>query len=146
MKVILLKDVAKIGRRFEVCEVPDGYAMNLLIPKGMAETASKENIKKVQARAAKLGDEAAAGSEALQAAITASKAEAIELLVEANEQDHLFEAVKAEAIVAAAAARELVVAADQITMAEPIKTVGEHVVKVAAADTAGEIKISVVKK
>ena len=39
MKVILLQDVAKIGRRSEVVEVPDGYAQNKLIPKGMAQPA-----------------------------------------------------------------------------------------------------------
>ena len=40
MKVILLRDVAKLGRRFAVVEVPDGFALNQLIPKGMAEAAS----------------------------------------------------------------------------------------------------------
>ena len=47
MKVILLKDVAKIGRRHEVAEVPDGYALNMLIPKGLAKAGTPENIKKL---------------------------------------------------------------------------------------------------
>ena len=48
MKVILLKDVAKIGRRFEIKEVPDGYALNKLIPKNMAQFATPENIKRIE--------------------------------------------------------------------------------------------------
>ena len=48
MKVILLRDVAKIGRRFEIVEVPDGYALNKLIPKKDAEAATPANVKRIQ--------------------------------------------------------------------------------------------------
>ena len=47
MKVILLQDVAKIGKRSDLVEVPDGYAMNQLIPKRMAETATAQNKKRI---------------------------------------------------------------------------------------------------
>ena len=48
MKVILLR-WAKIGRRYTVVEVPDGYALNKLIPKKkMAEQASPANLKKIE--------------------------------------------------------------------------------------------------
>jgi peptidylprolyl isomerase len=52
MKVILLQDVAKIGKRFEVANVPDGYALNQLIPKRMAEPATPANMKKIERRQA----------------------------------------------------------------------------------------------
>ena len=42
MKVILLTDVPKIGRKGEVKEVADGYANNLLIKKGLAIAATKD--------------------------------------------------------------------------------------------------------
>ena len=45
MKVILLDDVAKLGRRGEVRDVADGYARNFLIPKKLALSATAGNLK-----------------------------------------------------------------------------------------------------
>ncbi len=48
MKIILLKDVAKTGRRGETKEVSDGYARNFLILRNLALPATEENIKKLE--------------------------------------------------------------------------------------------------
>jgi large subunit ribosomal protein L9 len=48
MKVVLRKDVEKLGRQGSIVEVADGYARNYLIPKGFALVATEGNIKKVE--------------------------------------------------------------------------------------------------
>ncbi|MEK7130946.1 MAG: bL9 family ribosomal protein, partial [Patescibacteria group bacterium] len=44
MKVILLRDVAGIGRKGEVKNVSDGYAGNFLLPKKLAQVATPNAI------------------------------------------------------------------------------------------------------
>ena len=86
MKVILLQDVAKIGRRFDVITVPDGYGMNQLIPKGMAKPATPENLKAIQAQTA-TNDAAKAQADEVFAQMTAKvDTVALEVPVEANEE------------------------------------------------------------
>ncbi|UMZ75163.1 50S ribosomal protein L9 [Natranaerofaba carboxydovora] len=50
MKVILKQDVKNLGNKDEVKEVKEGYARNYLIPKGLAEKATKNKLKEVEKR------------------------------------------------------------------------------------------------
>lgn len=50
MKIILLKDIAKMGKRGDVKEVADGYALNVLIKKGDALQATPGELSKWKAK------------------------------------------------------------------------------------------------
>ena len=64
MKIILLQDVPKIGKKYEEKDVAEGYAINMLIPKGLAEHATAGARTKAEAKrkatetATKLAEEA----------------------------------------------------------------------------------------
>ena len=50
MKVILLQDVKKVGKKGEVINASDGYARNFLFPKNLAVEANAEIMSKLQAQ------------------------------------------------------------------------------------------------
>lgn len=59
MKVIMLQDVKKVGKKDQVVEVSDGYAANFLIPKKLALPYNERNISQLEANKAKVVAQAA---------------------------------------------------------------------------------------
>ncbi|MDM7320213.1 MAG: 50S ribosomal protein L9, partial [Fervidobacterium sp.] len=47
MKIVLMQDVPKLGKKGQIVNVSDGYARNFLIPKGLAKEATPEVIKEL---------------------------------------------------------------------------------------------------
>ena len=147
MKVILLQDVAKIGRRFDVVEVPSGYGMNKLIPQGMAKPATPENLKVIQAQSAKTEAARAAGDEAFSEMLAAIKETSLEITVEANEEGRMFQALKIEAVLEAVkSATGKEVPQSQVVIKTPIKEVGEHAVDFVSGSTSVSVPVNVVAK
>ncbi len=145
MKIILLQDVAKIGRRFDVVEVPDGYALNQLIPKHMAEPATPANLKRVEKMNKDKVADASASAEEFNAAATALKDTKLEIKTDVNDKDHLFKAISADDVVAAAKDAGVALDASLVEFAEPIKEAGEHVVSLKHGDLESKITILVTK-
>ena len=146
MKVILLQDVAKIGRRSEVVEVPDGYALNQLIPKHMAQPATAGNMKRVerqQADTAKYELEAVARFEA---AVNGLKAATLQISVEVNDQGNLFQAVHEADVARVAGENGVSIEDSMVKIATPIKEVGEHTLQLVQGEQAESFTIEVVKK
>jgi large subunit ribosomal protein L9 len=52
MKVILNKDIAKVGREDEVVAVSDGYARNYLFPRGLAVEAAGGALRQLEIKLA----------------------------------------------------------------------------------------------
>ncbi len=54
MKIILIKSIPKFGQAGEVKEVTEGYARNFLIPKGLADLATKHSLGQITAQKSKI--------------------------------------------------------------------------------------------
>jgi large subunit ribosomal protein L9 len=138
MKVILMRDVAKLGLRYTIAEVPDGYALNKLIPAG-----TPENLKKVHARSDKQASTQLSQLEEFKQAVAALKVSPAVIAIDANAQDHLFKSVKASDIAAACAALGHAIPVDAIKLAEPIKALGEYAVPVVIGPVHDSITIKI---
>ncbi len=140
MKVILLKDVPRLGKRFDVKEVSDGHAANFLFPQKLAEPATSAKVREIEGkRAAKEGERALAEN-LLARAIRAIDGERFTLTARANEQGHLFEGIHKDAVAQAIQGAERTpIGEEHIVLAHPIKTVGEHPISIVS----GKMKVIV---
>ena len=50
MKIVLLRDISRLGQKGSIKEVANGYAMNVLIPRGWAKQATEGIIHELKAK------------------------------------------------------------------------------------------------
>jgi len=93
MKIILAKDVDKLGNAGDLVKVKDGYARNYLIPKGIALAANEKNVKQLEFNRRMI--EKKINNEIVEAKIIASKLAACEVVVKkkVGEEGKLFGSV-----------------------------------------------------
>ena len=130
MKIILLKDVDKLGKKYDVKEVKSGYARNFLISRKLAKTATQQNLgwlKKEQEI-----EKNRIEQELKNIQILASKIEGQEIIisVKVGEQKELFETITSQKIVDKLKEINFSVKKSQIELKKPIKELGEFPVKI----------------
>jgi len=131
MKVILTQDVKKQGVKGQILEVSDGYARNYLIPKGLAEEASKTRLKEIEEK--KMHDVKQKDKEKTQAEQLKAKldGQTIELKAKTGSNDKLFGAVTSQEIADALGKRFGVkIDKKKIELGDAIKHLGEYSFKI----------------
>ena len=131
MKVVLQRPVEKLGEPGDVVDVADGYARNYLVPRGFAVRATKgmvrhqDSLKRAHTtRVAKARTEA----EALAGRLTATP---VQVSARAGDEGKLFGSVTAAEIAEAISTQAgLDVDRHDVHLAEPIRSLGTHEVKV----------------
>ena len=144
MRVILKKDVAKLGSLGDEAEVRRGYARNFLIPQGLAVPLNRSNIKQIQHERqilAKLRADAISKHQEM-----ARKLEDTEIVftMKSGENGKLFGSITAKHIQDTLASQQIEIDRKKLYLATPIKTLGNHsvVVKLHSEVSANlEIKI-----
>ena len=125
MKVILLTDVPKVGRRGEIKTVPDGYGRNFLLSRGVAKIATDDVVKMVEREGAEKARKRDEENKVVDAAIVRASAKTLVLARQANGEGLLFAAVKAGDISEALAKEGIVLAPAYIDVSKPLKKKGE---------------------
>ena len=147
MKIILLDDVTKVGRRGEVRDVSDGYARNFLIPKKLALSATAGNLKNlahIKRQQDAKADRVKADADALRAKIEAL---VYEERRQASEEGKLFGSVTTQDIADFLGTRGVPMDRKRITLDEPIKALGEFSVSMRLhPDVTAQLKVTVVRE
>ncbi|HRZ30541.1 MAG TPA: 50S ribosomal protein L9 [Candidatus Paceibacterota bacterium] len=142
MKIILLQDVAKVGRKHEVKDVNDGFARNFLLGNKKAVLATPDNLSRVLGiKQGQLEQTKKTLSLVEQFLLKVGESPLV-IKVKANEAGHLFASLHEKDIVEAVK-KELGIylPADLIVLTKPIKEVGETKIALKAGDSRKEISI-----
>ena len=147
MKIILLVDIPKLGRRMEVKDVKPGYAKNYLFPRGYAKVLTSSGLLELekQSEAKKL----VAEKELVQAEALAAKLEGleVEVPVKMSAGGKGYAAVSAAQIAVVLKKLGFNVSKGQIVIAEPIKKAGEYQVTISLPHSLeSQVKIAVVEE
>ena len=146
MKVILLKDVAKLGKRFDIKEVSSGHALNLLIPQGLVVTATPDALKRIEVQKKQVEGERAIHEELLVKNIKGLDGVTLNIAGKANEKGHLFAGLHREEIAKEIEKQtQLQVDPTFIQLEHPLKEVGEHEVVVKGGGKSAKFKVVVTK-
>ena len=130
MKVILLQDVEKIGKKYDIKEVADGHARNFLLPQGLAKPATENAVK--WATIQKEIEEKKAGEGLKKVQDFAGKLAGLELTipVKVGEKQELFESITSQKIAERLKELGFDIKKNQVALAENIKELGEFPVKI----------------
>lgn len=130
MKIVLLKDIDHVGKKYEVKDVRKGYAKNFLIPKGLAKPATKEFLKWVSLQKEVEAKKSEKELEKVQEA--ASKIDGYELTipVKVGDEGQLYESIGAQKIVEELKKNGFEIQKHQIEIDHPLKATGEFPIKI----------------
>lgn len=147
MKIILKKDVDKLGSAGEIVDAKPGYARNFLIPQGMAVMASKANMKIYeQERAA---EQRRLQKEIEEAQELANKLNKVSLTatVQVGEEDKVFGAITNQDIAELLAEKGFEIDRRKILLDEPLKSLGVFDVPIKLhSDVEAQVKVWIVRE
>lgn len=144
MKILLLKDVYKLGRAGDVKKVADGYGRNYLIPQGLAVLATAGAVKQAErirteasARRLELNQEMSGVAEKLEGVLLTFPARA-------SETGKLYGSVTTQMIAEALSDKAGVEISRRQIDSQPLRNLGEHTVQVRlTVDLIPEVKVIV---
>jgi len=131
MQVILLENVANVGKLGDLVNVKPGFARNYLVPQGKATVATEENKAQFEERRAELEKISAEKLQAAQDRAKTLEGQVVEISSRASDEGKLFGSVGVFEIAEAFTAKGLELNKSEVRLPEgPLKEIGEYEVEV----------------
>jgi len=145
VELLLIQNVDHVGQQGEVVEVKRGYAMNFLLPQGLATIATDHHKRMVEKHRAKLQEIQNARMAGLRQLADNLGRQSITIEANANDEGHLYGSVGAAEIVAALKKTEITITADQVRLKGVLKELGLYTVNIHLGhEVEAELKVWVV--
>jgi len=126
MKVLLRRNVSKLGKIGEVVDVKPGYARNYLLPMSLAVAPTEANLKAVESEKKAYLEELAKLKAELAAKAAVVQGKEITISARANEEGLLYGSVGPAQISSALADEKIFIDAQYIVMSEPIRKLDRY--------------------
>jgi large subunit ribosomal protein L9 len=147
MKVLLKKNISKLGKIGDVVDVKPGYARNYLIPMNLAGHPTRENLKAVEAEKQKYLQALASQKAEIQARAAAAEGKEISIHARANEEGHLYGSIGPAQVAAALAAEGIFVEPEDIVLDSPLRQLDKYDIVVRfAQDVTATIHVWVLRE
>jgi large subunit ribosomal protein L9 len=145
MEVILREHVDNLGRRGDIVKVAAGYGRNYLLPRKLALAVNDNNKRQIEReRTAAEARELEEKSQAEAYAERLSQAD-IAIARRVGENDTLYGSVTSADVAQALHAKGFEIDKRKITMADPLKALGEYTLPIRVhRDVTAEVKVKVV--
>ena len=146
IQVILQENIENLGKVGDIVKVKPGYARNFLIPRGMAAQADARNVSRLEHQ--KRSAEARKGKIKAEAEKLAKSFESAKIVLprQVGEEDKLFGSVTSMDIEEALRAQGVKVDRKQISLPEPIKTLGLHEITIKVhPEVVAKVRVNVTK-
>jgi large subunit ribosomal protein L9 len=130
IQIILREDVRKLGAAGDVVKVKAGYARNFLVPKGQATLATASQLAEVEHHKRVISEKRAKEMKDLNAFAHKIHSLVLETTAQAGEEGKLFGSVTSQNIADLLAEKGVTVDRRKIELSEPIRSLGEHQVRV----------------
>lgn len=146
MRLLLLKDVRKLGHLGDIVEVTRGYARNYLLPQRLATDPTEDNIRAIEEDKKRAAVERARRLREFEALAEKIKDVTITIEAAANPEGTLYGAVHAKEIAGALQAQGYPVLEEQVALDAPIRTLDNRTVRLEFSDEiSAEVKLWVVR-
>ena len=147
MRIILLEDVERLGKRGAVLNVSDGYGRNFLLPRKLAVVATETNMKQIEQTGKRQKIvEAKESKDAMELKADLEKV-TIAIAMKSGEGDMLFGSVTGAHVAEELEKLGYKIDKRRIEVDEPIKRLGEYDIPVRLhKDVIATVKLSVVKE